>query len=253
MFKEHFDTGQFMRNKHRIPAGVICYLEEKVHGTSHRVGNVQVDIYNELPWYKRFIKNPPYFIWMYLNGTRRTIQLPGKKINPYHENTMRDETLEKVKGLLHKGEELYIELFGHEKRGQHIQKGFPYGCKQGDYRALLYRVTLNNLEGYVVDYSREAVYAKADELGFEKPHLFEKFYYDGTEESMMKLEEKMIEYAQGQSKMGNGAEDTLQEGVVCWFIDADGKWTALKYKSDAFRLKESNLKDQGIIDQEDIN
>ena len=33
----------------------------------------------------------------------------------------------------------------------------------------------------------------------------------------------------------------------------DGKWEALKYKSDAFRLGESSDRDKGIIDQEDLN
>lgn len=32
MFVEHFSTDQFMKNKHAIPAGTICYLEEKIHG-----------------------------------------------------------------------------------------------------------------------------------------------------------------------------------------------------------------------------
>jgi hypothetical protein len=253
MFKEHFDTDQFMRSKHKIPAGTVCYIEEKVHGTSHRIGYVQIDAYEDLPWYKKLFAKKPQLKWTYLNGTRRTIQLPGKDINPYHDNTMREEALEKARGLLMKGEELYLELFGFEKGGQHIQKGFPYGCDLREYRAILYRVTLNNPDGHVVDYTREAVYSRAKELGFEPPHLFEKFYYNGSEESMAILEGRMIELAQGRSKMGKGAHDTMQDGVVCWFVDEAGKWTALKYKSDAFRLKESNLKDQGVIDQEDIN
>ena len=265
MFKEHWDTDQFMRSKHLIPANTVCYLEEEVHGTSHRTGYMQFTSETPIPKLKRWIwnllskkevklnNNSTVYDWVYLNGTRRVIHTPNREISPYHDNTMREEVKEMVTGLLHKGEELYIELFGYEKSGAHIQKGFPYGCKQGEYRALLYRVTLNNPDGITVDYNREAVYLRAEELGLEVPKLFEKFYYNGSEESMQELEEKMIAYAQGQSKMGKGAHDTLQEGVVCWFIDANGKWKALKYKSDAFRAKESSNKDKGIIDQEDLN
>jgi len=171
---------------------------------------------------------------------------------------MRDEVLENVKGLLLKGEEIYLELFGHEKTGSQIQKGFPYNTKPGDnsYRSLLYRVTMNNEDGETVDYNREYVYNKAEELGMEKPHLFEKFYYDGTKESMERLEAVVIAHAQGQSITGlkdGEVSDTLREGVVIWFINEGGHWKALKYKSDKFRLKESGNKDKGIIDQEDIN
>jgi hypothetical protein len=253
-----------MRNQHVIPAGTICYLEEKIHGTSHRTGLVKYPVYNELPWWKRILhsilgtKNVSE--WIYLNGTRRVIHMPKKQTNSYHNNTMREEVLENVKGLLLKGEEIYLELFGHERTGAQIQKDFPYDTNSSVvnncYRTLLYRVTLNNEDGHVVDYSREAVYNKAVELGFEKPHLFEKYYYDGTAESMAILESKIIDYAQGQSNLGTDereASNTLKEGVVIWFINSSGKWQALKYKSDAFRLKESSGKDKGIVDQEDTN
>jgi len=260
MFKEHFSTGQFMKSQAFIPAGTLCYIEEKIHGTSHRTGLVKYPIYDELSWWKKqlykFLKLTNITEWIYLNGTRRVVHAPKKIINPVHDNTMREEVLEQVRGLLLKGEEIYLELFGHEKSGAQIQKNFPYDTASGKYRSLLYRVTMNNEDGHVVDYTREAVYSKADELGFEKPHLFEKYYYDGTEQSMQDLETKVIAYAQGQSALGmkdGQLSNTLREGVVVWFINSGGTWQALKYKSDAFRLSESGLKDKGFNDQEDTN
>ncbi len=278
MFVEHFDTTQFMRNKHKIPPKTICYIEEKVHGTSNRTGYVQV-VEKPKGW-RRFIlkflfklKDPLKKNYMYLNGTRRVVHTPNKtQRNPYHDSTMRQEVLNHVKGQLLKGEQLYMELFGYEKTGKEIQKGFPYGCKwqwmdkksydietkgyshynlTPVYRAMLYRVTMNNEDGQVLDYPREYVYKRAEELGLEKPHLFEKFYYSGTKKAMENLEKKVIEYAQGQSALAN--DGTMREGVVVWFVNDQGKWEALKYKSDQFRLEESKLKDQGYTDQEDNN
>ena len=160
-----------------------------------------------LKWYERLLslKRRSY---MYLNGTRRVVHYPDKKLQSYHENTMREEVLEKVKGLLFKGEQLYLELFGYEKSGSHIQKGFPYGCKQGAYRAILYRVTMNNEDGQVVDYPREYVYNRAIELGFEPPLLFGTYYHDGSEDSLLKLESIVKDNAQGQSEL-SGAEGTV--------------------------------------------
>lgn len=267
MFKEHFSTGQFMREQKQIPAGTMCYIEEKIHGTSHRTGRMSMDIWDKQTWWYKlfyklangFNKIPHVGEWIYINGTRRVIHTPDKIYKYHHDNTMREEVLEKVRGLLLKGEEIYLELFGHEKTGKEVQKGFPYNTGDGDsapYRTLLYRVTMNNEDGQTVDYNREAVYSKAEELGFEKPHLFEKVYYDGSEQSMIDLENKVMAYAQGMSALGiqpNEVSDTLKEGVVIWFINSGGHWKALKYKSDAFRLKESGNRDKGIIDQEDIN
>ena len=258
MFREHFDTQQFMRNKHRIPAGTMCYIEEKIHGTSHRSGHVIIDTTHKKNWIQKLLFKVVGIgstnMYEYLNGTRRVIHTPKKQVNPYHDNTMREEVLEKAKlGKLFKGEQIYLELYGYEKAGGCVQKNYPYGCIPGQYRATMYRATMNNEDGQLVDYNREAVYARAEELGFEKPHLFEKFFYSGTDAAMEVLEERIIEYAQGQSDIGKGAEDTLKEGVVIWFINSDGKWEALKYKSDAFRLGESSDRDKGIIDQEDLN
>ena len=171
----------------------------------------------------------------------------------YHDNTMREQVLAKVRGMLHKGEEIYLELYGHEKTGKQVQKGYPYGTQPGEYRATLYRITMNNEDGVATDLSREAVYAKAEELGFEAPKLFEKFYYSGSRYIKEQFVNRVIELAQGQSEIGDGAEDTLKEGVVVWFINAEGVWEALKYKSDTFRNAESGDKDKGIVDQEDLN
>lgn len=248
MFVEHFDTGQFFKEKDKIPPGTICYIEEKIHGTSHRVGNMLLkkEVSKLQKFFYKFFNYLPKE-WTYLNGTRRVVHFPKKKNQYFHDNTMREEVLEKVRGQLFKGEELYLELFGYEKSGGCIQKDFPYGCKQGEYRAMLYRVTMNNEDGKVIDYNREAVYRRAEELGFESPTLFSKIYYDESNGRL--LEEQVKHFAYGTSSKD---PNTLKEGVVVWFINNKGFWECLKYKQDAFRLKESGDKDKGIIDQEDL-
>ena len=189
--------------------------------------------------------------YRYIHGSRRvTLSDPNKNYQPYHDPTMREEILNRVKGLLEKGQQIYFEIYGYEPNGAEIQKGFSYGCKPKEYKVKLYRVTMNNEDGKVIDYSLTYVINKAKELGFEAPHIFETYYYDGSEESMKILEEKTIHYAQGQSEMD---PKTLKEGVIVQFINNKGNWDCLKYKSDAFRNAESRNKDKGIVDQEDIN
>ena len=258
MFKEHYDTGQFFKEQYKIAPGLI-YIIEKTHGTSGRIGHVIVDTEKEISKWKanliRFITrlftrgSATFYSYRYIHGSRRVVYM-DRTIEGFHDNTMREEIFNSVKGMLQKGKELYFEIYGYEKSGREIQKGFPYGCKPGEYKAKLYRVTMNNEDGELVDYSLGYVINKAKELGMEYPHIFETYYYDGTEESMKILEQKVIQHAQGQSVLD---PNTLKEGVIVQFLNQRGLWDCLKYKSDAFRLKESGDRDKGIIDQEDIN
>lgn len=254
MFVEHLDTDQFFKNSHKVPANTICYIIEKTHGTSGRIGNMLVDTSLEHGWFKRTIMrlfNLQSFEYRYIHGSRRvTLNLNPKNYQPYHDPSMREEILKSVEGKLPKGVEIYFEIYGYEPNGKHIQSGFSYGCKPGYYGVKLYRVTMNNQDGDVVDYSPEAVQILAEQLGFNQMYIFEKYFYDGSEESKKILDQKVIDYAQGQSVMD---DKTLKEGVIVQFINSRGKWDYLKYKSDAFRALESKNKDKGIIDVEDIN
>jgi hypothetical protein len=113
---------------------------------------------------------------------------------------------------------------------------------------MLYRVTFNNEDGKVFDMSREYVYRRAEELGLEKPYLFEKYYYTGNKEELISRVES---YTDGRSMIDAG---TLREGVVCWFEDEAGRWTCLKNKSFDFLNFESKQKDdENFTDIEDEN
>jgi len=250
MFIEHWDTAQYMRNKHLIPYNTIVYIEEKIHGTSNRTGNVLIK--KELSFLERLInliKGMDLFtptFWKIVNGTRRTIQ--SESSVGFHDNTMRDELKNKVAPLLYKGEEIYCEIAGYEVSGKQIQKGFSYNTEPGQSRFFLYRVSHNNEDGVIIDLSREAVYARAKELDLESPPLLTTFHYTGTEYSKKKLDSLVLELCQGNSTLDS---KTLREGVVIWFMNKFGQWTCLKHKSEAFLLKESKLKDEGVGDIED--
>ena len=241
MFVEHFNTDQFMKNKNDIPIGSIVYISEKEHGTSGRYGRSLVK--NKRTWLDRILGKPKY-TWKYLVGSRRVL-IDCNSEDPYFKDDMRSQISKKLNGLLKKGEQLYVEIVGYDTNGSFIQKDFPYGCKLGEYDVMLYRVTMNNEDGMIIDMSREYVSRRAVELGLRSFTDLGKFYYDGD---MDKLTERVIELAQGKSVI---CSDTIREGVVLWFINNKGFWQALKYKSDAFKLTESRHKDQGIVDIED--
>ncbi len=247
MFHKHWDTPQYMRNKHKVGPGPI-FIEEKIHGTSGRIGNVWCTPPRRF-WQWRAKKE-----WRVLSGTRRVENISS------HLPYIRKEIEHKVAPHLHKGEEIYFEIYGTSQCGVDIQKGFPYGCRAGEYRVVLYRVTHTTQDGKCIDLGRRQVYARAEELGLESPTVLERGYfndemlgqdnyvvssYDGWD--CTTLEDQMVAYAQGKSTIDG---NTLLEGVVVWYQDLYGNWTCLKHKSPEFLILESKLRDKGDVEDE---
>lgn len=232
MFHKHWDTKQLMRELDSIPEDSICYIEEKIHGTSGRTGNVLVDI--KRPWWKFWVLKEE---WKVVSGTRRV-----DNIN-YHIPAIREEIERRVAPHLYQGEELYYEIYGYDG-GKEIQTGFSYDCRGGEFKAMLYRVTITTLDGHVIDLNRKQVYKRAEELGLEKPYLFYKFQnYKGRN-----LDD-VVHTSKGKSVLDAG---TLLEGVVVWFEDEYGNWKCLKHKSEEFLLQQDKRMERNEGDIEDI-
>lgn len=247
MFKEHWDTKKFAKNIKFIPEDRMIYIEEKEHGTSQRSGFSRCK--RELSWYEKLLSKVGVKIydgfWQPLNGTRRTNIT--RDVSNKSEKKVRDIVFDKIKPNLKKGETVFYELSGYDTNGSWIQKGYPYGCEVGECRDILYRVTMNSIEGDSVDMGREYVYKRAEELGMNKPHLFEKYHYKGDVDELIKV---VNSHTDGRSMAG---EDTLREGVVVWFEGFDGQWTCLKNKSFDFLMADTKAKEKkDYVDMEEL-
>ena len=235
MFHKHWDTKQLMRELRTIPEGATCYIEEKIHGTSGRTGRVLCS--TNRPWWK-FWK--PKQEWKVISGTRRV-----DNIN-FHIPNIRKEIERKVAPHLRKGETVYYEIYGYDTNGSMIQNGFPYDCRPGEFKCMLYRVCFVNEDGFCIDLSRQEVYSRSEELGLEKPIpiLFEVFSAPKNSEDWNTI----LSLAKGRSAFDAG---TLREGFVLWFQDKKGKWTCLKHKSEEFLLHQDSLLENNQGDPED--
>ena len=249
-FKEHWDTAHFKRCYHTIPAGQLLYITAKFHGSSGRISYVpetqQLTLVDKLLGLVGIKRAKEY---KYFNGTRRVNLTVNKTANSYYKGDMRTEIFEKYSPMLHKGETLYFEICGYDTNGSWIQKGFPYGCKVGKYRVMLYRVTQINEDGKVFNMPVDYVQTRAVELGMDPMYIFEKYYYTGNVEELL----SNVGHYTEDIKVDPQYPETMHEGVCVFFNDSQGNLTCLKSKAYAFIERESKVKDAGEVDVEDIN
>lgn len=251
MFRKHWDTKQLMRELDSIPEDSVLYIEEKIHGTSGRTGNVLCN--TNRPWWKFWA---PKWEWKIVSGTRRVDNINN------HIPQVREEIERRVAAHLYKGETIYYEIDGYDIDGSPIQKGhnrvYSYGCRPGEFRAMLYRVTITTLDGFSYDLNRKQVYKRAEELGLEKSYLiyripmdwdgFWKFNFEKNKDEF-DWEVLVLGLAKGKSHLDAG---TLLEGIVVWFEDKNGNWTCLKHKSEEFLLDQDQCMEKEEGDVEDV-
>jgi hypothetical protein len=158
----------------------------------------------------------------------------------------RQEIHEKLAPHLRKGEQVYYEIYGFSKDGGAVQSSFSYGCEPHTYKAMLYRVTVTTPDGFCVDLPRQQVYRRAQELGLEVPYLLWSGYRD--QEGFPQIE-NLLHWAEGRSAFDL---NTIREGIVVWFMNIEGRWDCLKYKSEEFLMLENRQKDKDVGDVEDL-
>jgi hypothetical protein len=279
MFKEHFDTGHFGKNIHEYQVGQHIIVTEKLHGTSGRIGHVQVD--RDLNWIEKLAKRLGVKVqeteWKYLNGTRRVV-LEETSGTQFHDPTIRDKAFNLFKGNLRKGETVYFEIVGYESTGAPIMppvdtKGlgdknftkiygdrmyYSYGCEPTQSDVYVYRMTFSNEDGQTIDYAWEDVVKRCNEIGVKTvPHISTFTLNELRVINHPRLEDDrdLYEYFGNTiTQMGSGASildsKHIKEGV-CVRIEGGINNKTFKFKSFEFKVLEGIVKDSGVIDSEE--
>jgi len=262
MFKEHLDTGQFLRDAGKIPEGALLYLTEKCHGTSGRYAVCKESVLQPNSWWRKLWRRPQKTReeWVRYIGTRRTSYFPGQSEGGYYGTaTFREDFMGDVWHLLKKGETVYGEIVGYVSGSTPVmhspstagvqdkkfskrygaQMVYSYGCEPGQHRFLVYRITLTNEDGYSVDLSWPQVKIRAAQLGLgcvpdllAGPFLYSK---DRAEE----LDALVKASVEGESLLDS---HHIREGVVVR-IEGGLEIGALKLKSFEFKVLEGLAKD----------
>lgn len=256
-FEEHIDTAQLAYNQGAFREGDTCYITLKMHGTSARTANALTVTKKRAPkWLRTLfrIKDKESVGYSAVSGTRR-VTLKNYEGGWYGDNSFREQYHNMFANKLPKGMEVFYEIVGWMSDDKTImgrcsnklvkdkefskQYGaetvFSYGCDVGQSDCYVYRMTMTNPDGYVVELPWEQVQIECERMGVKCVPTFEKFTYTTWEDLMERVER----YYDGVDPVG---KTHIREGVVVR-IDNRSKFTAYKHKNFFFKVLEGIIKD----------
>jgi len=256
LFKEHIDTEQLDYNLGEFKKGDLCYITLKMHGTSQRTANLPKEnnknIFTKLR--NKYLKTK----FDIVTGTRRVV-LDNFNNGFYGNDGFRKVYHDWFKGKLQKGETVYYEVVGYANETTPIMPDgdnkkiqdkefikkygnktrFSYGCNEGFTNIFVYRMTMSNEDGYIVEYPWELVKTRCEEMGVNHVPEFDKFFYK-TEDDLLKRVDKYLDITDPVGKTH------VSEGVVVR-IDNKKIFKAYKKKGFFFKVLEGIIKDTAEV------
>ena len=272
-FAQHVDTSQLAYNLGQFKEGDELILTLKMHGTSARTGYLQREEALPQNWLQRFLRKVSKIVksYEYITGTRRvTLENMNENTGFYGSHGFRKKWHDSFVGKLQKNETIYGEIVGYTETGASIMPScdnkklkdkefikkygeytnFSYGCSpegplQNDF--YVYRMTMTNEDGYVVEYPWDLVKARCEQMGVKHvPELdrvvikdFEEWMsHDGDGSPGNMAKEIAEEYFSGPDLVD---PRHIREGVVVR-INNVPTFKAFKHKNQEFKILEGIAK-----------
>ena len=154
-FYLHNDTDNLRKNIHKLNPDDIIGIHYKKHGTSIVIGNVQTK--RQLSWVEKIAKKLKFKIdeikYDIVYSSRKVIK--NGYLNPtqnegYYGEDVWGVVAKEVGHLIPKNWTLYGEVLGYTPSGSAIQGKYDYGCKQGEYKFYVYKISVVNPDGNVI-------------------------------------------------------------------------------------------------------
>ena len=234
----------------------------------------------------------PVYDWGYVTGTRRVV-LDNFEGGFYGDNAFREQHAKFFEGKLNKGETVYYEIVGFTTTGAPIMSSvannkisdkeftkqygktttFSYGCKENESACYVYRMTMTNEDGDVVEYPPDYMRYRCEQMGAKYvPVLWRGIVPDKlpivfdmeTETDYQEtpgdyIKEIAEQYYDGPDPIG---KNHVREGVVIRILNRP-KFCAYKHKNFSFKVLEGIAKDlaaepdmeeaQEVIENEPFN
>lgn len=256
-FDEHIDTSQLDYNLNSFKEGDIVYLTRKLHGTSGRSQNaIQVTTKCKNPILKKIfrLKDKQSKEYKLVSGTRRTV-LKTFEGGYYGNDAFRKKYHDFFEDRLPKGMTVFYEIVGwvdettpimgrcnnklvKDKEFEKMygkETVFTYGCEPGENDIYVYRMTMTNEDGIVIELPTEEVKMWCERMGCKFVPILDKFLFTTIED----LNERVNKWLDLPDEIDSRH---VAEGVVAR-IDNRSKFTAYKRKSFNFKVLEGIIKD----------
>jgi len=256
--KLHVDTENLRKNAFQINPEDYISITFKTHGTSWWVANLLVK--KRLNFFLKFLKKIGIPVneteYDYVYGSRKVVknefETEGK--NHFYGTDVWSDIKDDVKEFIPKGFTLYGEALGYVKTGKEIQKGYDYGCKIGEKRIQVYRITFTNEDGLTYDLSTQQVKEFCERFGLEYVHLFyfgkaKDLYGIDTENHWHKEFIQRLEADYNEKDCFMCVNKVPEEGIVLR-KETLFSFESFKLKSFRFLEYETELLDKGESDME---
>ena len=271
-FRFHYTTSLIKKCPYVINPNSLIQMSYKIHGTSGI--SAYVLCHQPLTWKQKIAKwltRESFDKYDYIYSSRTVIK--NKFYNPqvgsgYYSEDIWAEADKIVRPCLTKGQTAYYEIVGFLPNGKYIQPGYDYGCippKPGEtftherhFKVRIYRVTMTNVDGKVVEYTPLQVQQWCNKVGLTP---VEECYFGKAKDLYPDLDtfnhwnENFIERLSNDKRFFMELDSphcknkVPHEGLVIKPLDRLG--SALKLKTFRFLDKEGRLADLGKVDIED--
>lgn len=269
-FYLHNDTSNLRKNMDKINPSDIIGIHYKKHGTSIVIGNVQVK--RQLSWLEKVAKK----LKVKVDEVRYDIVYSSRKViknsdlNPtqnegYYGEDIWGVVAKEVGHLIPKNWTLYGEVIGYTESGSGIQGKYDYGCKVGEHKFYVYKISVVNTDGNVIYLTDKQIEEYCEKVGLLYKDTFIYYgiaseWYDGniTEGAISKVKPEewratfleKLEKDYNEKKCYMCVNKVPEEGIIVR-VERLEEYEAYKLKSKAFLLMESMEQEEEISNIED--
>ena len=260
-FRLHNDTENLRRNIDKINPDDYIGIHYKKHGTSWVVGNVLVK--KSLKWYEKLAKKIGFNIqdkeYDIIYSSRKVVknQYETKNSNHFYGYDLWQDIKDKVYDKIPKGYTLYGECVGFTKDGAYIQSGYDYSCPLNEFKIYIYRITVTNEDGFVIELEDRQIEEFCEKFGLNYKDTF--IYYGKAKNLYPKLNTeqhwhenflKNLERDYNDKDCYMSVNKVPEEGIVVRKQKLF-HYEAYKLKSARFLEFETKQLDKGEVDIEE--
>jgi tRNA-binding EMAP/Myf-like protein len=276
-FKFLEDTENFRKNHFKIHFDDEITISTKLHGCSSITSHLLVK--RELNFLERMIiklrisfgKIPA--IWKHLPEIRqdeygiicssrkviKSVQEDKIEGNSFYKDDIWSICGNELKEFIPKGISIFYEIVGYLPSGGAIQSKYDYGCKQGEHKIYVYKMTYTNSDGkvFVIGSKESEEFCKKIGFDFVPIHFHgtakDYFPYDSSEQSLDEWQKSFVKFLEERFLEGDCpiCKNKVPFEGICIRKESLNNYEVYKLKSFNFLLRESSELNLGIPDIEE--